>query len=73
MPQRAGAIGFEMLVPIEDRPFVLPHEAAVAEDIGAEYGGELTFQYSPQAIANSSLQARPAQVVDIAFFQGVIL
>ena len=25
------------------RLFVLPHEAAVAEDIGAEYGGELTF------------------------------
>jgi hypothetical protein len=32
-----------MLVPIEDRPFVLTHEAAIAEDVGAEDGGELTF------------------------------
>src|SRR6266851_6201937 len=31
------------------RLFVLPHEAAVAEDIGTEYGGELTFQYPPIA------------------------
>src|SRR5216684_107534 len=31
------------------RLFILTHEAAIAEDIGAEYGGELTFQYSPQA------------------------
>src|SRR5713226_1835498 len=30
------------------RLLVLPHEAAIAEDVGAEYGGELTFQYSPQ-------------------------
>src|SRR5712692_1552530 len=29
------------------RLFVLPHEAAVAEDIGTEYGGELAFQYPP--------------------------
>jgi hypothetical protein len=25
------------------RLLVLPHEAAIAEDVGAEYGGELTF------------------------------
>jgi len=31
------------------RLFVLPYEAAVAEDIGTEYGGELTLQYPPQA------------------------
>ena len=31
------------------RLFVLPREAAVAEDVGTEYGGELTFQYSPIA------------------------
>src|SRR5712692_7510935 len=31
------------------RLFVLPHEAAIAEDIGTEYGGELTFQYPPIA------------------------
>src|SRR5216684_3260447 len=29
------------------RLFALPHEAAIAEDIGTEYGGELTFQYPP--------------------------
>src|SRR5712692_4327002 len=29
------------------RLLVLPHEAAVAEDIGTEYGGELAFQYPP--------------------------
>src|SRR5216684_1584753 len=32
----------------ERRLLVLPHEAAVAEDIGTEYRGELTFQYSSQ-------------------------
>src|SRR6266851_7452216 len=31
----------------ESRLFVLPHEAAVAEDIGTEYSGELTFQNPP--------------------------
>ncbi len=34
---------------MEGRLLVLPHEAAVAEDIGTEYGGELTFQCSPPA------------------------
>src|SRR6266851_198681 len=29
------------------RLLVVPHEAAIAEDIDTEYGGELTFQYSP--------------------------
>ena len=28
------------------RLFILPHEAAVAIYVGAEYGGELAFQYS---------------------------
>src|SRR5712672_2118994 len=27
--------------------FVLPHEAAVAVDVGAEYGGELALHYPP--------------------------
>jgi hypothetical protein len=27
--------------------FTLPHEAAVAINVGAEYGGELTFQNPP--------------------------
>ena len=34
---------------MEGRLLVLPHEAAIAEDIGTEYGGELTFQYPPIA------------------------
>ena len=29
------------------RLLVFPHEAAVAEHVGAEYGGELTFQCPP--------------------------
>src|SRR6266851_5865848 len=29
------------------RLFMLPHEAAIAEDIGTEYSGEFTFQYPP--------------------------
>src|SRR5713226_4580404 len=33
----------------KSRLFVLPHEAAIAEDIGTEYGGELPFQYPPIA------------------------
>ena len=33
----------------ERRLFVLPHEAAVAEHVGAEYGGELTFHPPPLA------------------------
>src|SRR6266851_9495753 len=39
----------------ECRLFVLPHEAAIAEHIGAEYGGELTFQYPPIAARLSRL------------------
>src|SRR5713226_10714068 len=35
------------------RLFVLPHEAAVAEDIGAEYGGELTFQHPPPGVTDN--------------------
>ena len=31
----------------ESRLFIFPHEAAVAEDVGAEYGGELAFHYPP--------------------------
>ncbi len=34
---------------MESRLLVLPHEAAVAEYIGTEYGGEPTFQYPPIA------------------------
>src|SRR5713226_1996730 len=34
----------------KSRLFVLPHEAAIAEDIGTEYGGELPFQYPPIAL-----------------------
>src|SRR6266436_716953 len=33
----------------EGRLLIFPHEAAIAEDIGTEYGGELTFQYPPIA------------------------
>ena len=33
------------------RLLVLPHEAAIAEHIGAEYGGELAFQYPPPEYA----------------------
>jgi hypothetical protein len=29
------------------RLFVIPHEAAVAENVGAEYGGELSLHYPP--------------------------
>jgi hypothetical protein len=29
------------------RLLILTHEAAIAEDIGTEYGGELTFQNLP--------------------------
>jgi hypothetical protein len=29
------------------RLLVLPHEAAVAEDVGTEYGGELALHYPP--------------------------
>ena len=44
----------------ERRFFVLPHEAAVAEDIGAEYGGELTFhaptpEYAPDYSVGRSI------------------
>ena len=53
------------------RLFVLPHEAAIAEDIGTEYCGELTFQNPPPSAtdnraspvdcqrAGSSNQTRP--------------
>src|SRR5229473_3798397 len=50
----------------EGRLFVLPHAAAIAEDIGAEYGGELTFQYPPIA-TRLLLQARLVQVGMDAF------
>jgi hypothetical protein len=43
------------------RLFVLPHEAAVAIDVGAEYRGELAFH--PVTLAPTSLEARLAQVV----------
>src|SRR6266481_7064664 len=36
---------------------IFPHEAAIAEDVGTEYGGELTFQYPPIAM-RLLLQAR---------------
>jgi len=29
------------------RLFVLPHQAAVAEDVGTEYSGELALHYPP--------------------------
>jgi len=29
------------------RLFIISHEAAVAEHVGAEYGGELALQYPP--------------------------
>src|SRR6266851_281893 len=35
------------------RLFVLPHEAAVAEDVGTEYGGELTLKYAPPTMGTS--------------------
>jgi hypothetical protein len=37
----------------EGHLFVLPHEAAIAEDIGAEYGGELTFQNPPPSATDN--------------------
>ena len=33
----------------KSRLFVFSHEAAVAENVGAEYGSELAFQYPPLA------------------------
>src|SRR6266851_3024433 len=56
----------------EGRLFVLPHEAAIAEDIGAEYGGELTFQYPP-IVARLLLQPGLVQVGTDAFFICFIL
>src|SRR5216684_7569068 len=35
------------------RLFILTHEAAIAEDIGAEYGGELTFQHPPRSVTDN--------------------
>jgi hypothetical protein len=35
----------------ECRLFVLPHEAAVAVHVGAEYRGELAFRSSPSVLS----------------------
>src|SRR5712692_8253324 len=42
----------------EGRLLVLPHEAAIAEDVGTEYGGELTFQNPPRGATDN--RANPA-------------
>ena len=52
------------------RLFVLPHEAAIAEDIGAEYGGELTLQYPPIA---SRLSCRVLMDVKDCFKRHAVL
>src|SRR6266851_618999 len=57
----------------KSRLFVLSHEAAIAEDIGAEYGGELTFQNFPKWIVNSSLQSGLAPVGSPVLRDGLIL
>jgi hypothetical protein len=36
---------------VQRRLFVLLHEAAVAENVGAEYGGELAFHSPPLIMA----------------------
>src|SRR6266851_703677 len=49
---------------------VLPHEAAIAEDIGTEYGGELAFQYPPIA---SRLSCRVPTAVKDCFKRHAVL
>ena len=56
----------------ERRLFILPHEAAVAVNIGAEYGGELTFHLRLTS-ARNSLQSRLAQVAVPAPVYGCVL
>src|SRR5260370_2225415 len=58
----------------ESRLFVLPHEAAIAEDVGTDYRGELTFHdLTPGRIADSSLQAGLTTVVTDEFFVSFVL
>src|SRR5216683_28163 len=58
----------------KSRLLVLPHEAAIAEDIGAEYGGELTLHdLTPGGSLSSSLQSGLVQVGTDAFFISFIL
>ena len=52
------------------RLFVLPHEAAIAEDIGTEYSGELTLQYPPIA---SRLSCRVLMDVKDCFKRHAVL
>jgi hypothetical protein len=47
----------------EGRFFVLPHEAAKAVHISAEYGGELTLQYPP---LTASAGDHPATVLTLS-------